>query len=354
MTTEAERDEAARVLEGRLRTLDERDRQHQDELEEVEGRLQGLERPTPCRRCNKDHDELTHLVVDQLRVMGDRFPSNAIGDVDAILEGHFHLDKLFGQAETITIATDVMAQPRRKFVRIAAQSGTSDDLDGISVKNVKDGFAFLATPDAGDTITFTHQNSGGTSGERLSTGGSSLVLAVGEYALVVYDSTASTANPWFVSVIGTHTMASHSDDDTYNISTTGTAATGALTVTGGTFVGGSGASFNICLSLEDPTASEDFTLCFGFAAFTIQEMQAVLVGSSSQTVTWTVRHTLERDDTGIEVVTSGTTTTSITTGDNVTSFNDATVPTDSFLWLETTAQGGTVSEFHLTIRCTWD
>jgi hypothetical protein len=38
----------------------------------------------------------------------------------------------------------------------------------------------------------------------------------------------------------------------------------------------------------------------------------------------------------------------------VVAFNDATIPADSFIWLETTAQSGTVNEIHITIIYTVD
>jgi hypothetical protein len=112
--------------------------------------------------------------------------------------------------------------------------------------------------------------------------------------------------------------------------------------------------FSKSWSLEDPTNAEDKTLFFTNRAITITEMRAVLLGSASPSVTWTIRHQPAatgqgRDDTGAEVVTSGTTTTSITSGDDITTFNDATIPADSFVWLETTAQSGTVDELHVTI-----
>ena len=49
------------------------------------------------------------------------------------------------------------------------------------------------------------------------------------------------------------------------------------------------------------------------------------------------------------MVTGGTVTTSTTTGGVVTSFNDATVPADSFVWLKTTAQSGTVGQINITV-----
>lgn len=108
------------------------------------------------------------------------------------------------------------------------------------------------------------------------------------------------------------------------------------------------------LSLLSPTSSEDISLFFTEEAITITKMVAVLVGSSTPSVTWTVRHGTDRSAAGSEVVTGGTTTTSITTGSVVTAFNDETIVADSFVWLETTAQSGTVDLLNLTIFFTKD
>jgi hypothetical protein len=84
-------------------------------------------------------------------------------------------------------------------------------------------------------------------------------------------------------------------------------------------------------------------------------MRAVLIGSSTPSVTWTVRHhATDRSNAGSEVVTGGTTTTSTTSGSDVTSFDDATIPADSFVWIETTAQSGTVTELHVSIKYSLD
>lgn len=109
------------------------------------------------------------------------------------------------------------------------------------------------------------------------------------------------------------------------------------------------------ISVEDPTNAEDISVFFTNRAITITEMRAVLVGSATPSVTWTIRHhATDRSNAGNEVVTSGTTTTSTTTGSDVTTFNDATIPADSFVWLETTAKSGTVDEIHITIMFTVD
>jgi len=109
------------------------------------------------------------------------------------------------------------------------------------------------------------------------------------------------------------------------------------------------------ITVENPTGSEDITMFFTAEAVTITEMRAVLLGSSTPSVTWTIRHhATDRNNAGSEVVTSGTTTTSTTSGSDVTSFNDATIVADSFVWLETTAQSGTVTELHVSLRLTRD
>jgi len=108
------------------------------------------------------------------------------------------------------------------------------------------------------------------------------------------------------------------------------------------------------IGIESPGGSEDITMFFTDDAITITQMNAVLRGSSTPSVTWTVRHGSDRSATGTEVVTSGTTTTSTTSGSEVTSFNDATIPAGSWVWLETTAQSGTVDEINVTIEYTRD
>ncbi|KKL68158.1 hypothetical protein LCGC14_2127760, partial [marine sediment metagenome] len=76
---------------------------------------------------------------------------------------------------------------------------------------------------------------------------------------------------------------------------------------------------------------------------------------STPSVTWTIRHhATDRNNAGNAVVTAGTTTTSTTTGSDVTSFDDATIPADSYIWLETTAKSGTVTEIHVTLIGTVD
>lgn len=113
--------------------------------------------------------------------------------------------------------------------------------------------------------------------------------------------------------------------------------------------------FSKSITIESPSDSEDLSMFFTNKAITVTEIRAVIRGSSTPSVTWTIRHNAtDRSATGNEVVTGGTSTTSTTSGSDVTSFNDADIPADSFVWLETTAQSGTVDELNVTVMYTID
>lgn len=103
------------------------------------------------------------------------------------------------------------------------------------------------------------------------------------------------------------------------------------------------------ITIESPGAAEDISMFFTNEAITITEIRAILVGADTPSVTWTIRHGTDRSATGAEAVTGGTTTTSVSSGSDVTSFNDATIVADSFVWLETTAKSGTVTTLSITI-----
>jgi hypothetical protein len=117
---------------------------------------------------------------------------------------------------------------------------------------------------------------------------------------------------------------------------------------------GAAATSGYSITVESPTASEDITIAFTNRAITVTEMRAVIIGTGSPTVTWTIRHhATDRSNAGNEVVTGGTATTSQTSGSDVTAFDDETIPADSFIWLETTAMT-TVTQLAVTIVYTVD
>lgn len=103
------------------------------------------------------------------------------------------------------------------------------------------------------------------------------------------------------------------------------------------------------ITIESPTASEDITLFYCEVAITVSKLKAILVGSASPSVTWTIRHDTSRSAVGSEVKTGGTVTTSTTTGSEETTLDDPTIPASSYIWVETTAQSGTVDTLAITL-----
>lgn len=107
------------------------------------------------------------------------------------------------------------------------------------------------------------------------------------------------------------------------------------------------------ITIEDPTNSEDITLFFTDESLVITKIAAVLTGSGSPSLTWTIRFGSDRSLTGTEVVTGGTTIDSsgggTSTGQITTSFNNASVSSNNWIWFKTTAQSGTVNKIHITI-----
>lgn len=106
------------------------------------------------------------------------------------------------------------------------------------------------------------------------------------------------------------------------------------------------------ITIEQPTNVEDVSMFFTPVALTVSEIRVVLRGSTSPSVSWTVRYGSDRGGVGTEIVIGGTTTVNVTDGDDVTVLDNAVIPADSFIWLETSAKSGTVNALHITIRYT--
>lgn len=102
-------------------------------------------------------------------------------------------------------------------------------------------------------------------------------------------------------------------------------------------------------TIESPTSTEDIGLWRTNVDITITGIHAVSLGTTPS-LTYTLRFNSDRSAVGTEVVTGGSTTTSTTTGDSITVFDDATIPAGSWIWLETTAQSGTTDQVTITIN----
>ena len=104
-------------------------------------------------------------------------------------------------------------------------------------------------------------------------------------------------------------------------------------------------------TIESPTDSENLTLFFTNTAITISQVTSVLRGSSTPSVTFQLMHGTSRAS-GTQIV--EVTETSTTNGTQTTSFDDATIPANSYIWLTTDAKSGTVNELHVSIEYTED
>lgn len=106
------------------------------------------------------------------------------------------------------------------------------------------------------------------------------------------------------------------------------------------------------VTIENPTASEDRSFFFTEKPIRIRKVRGVLRGSASPSVTFRLRHDTDRSATGT-LITNALALTSTTTGTNVTVQNEF-IPANSFIWLETTAQSGTVNEMSIGIEYNYD
>src|SRR5574343_480737 len=144
---------------------------------------------------------------------------------------------------------------------------------------------------------------------------------------------------------------------TYIVANLGNAATKNTGTTAGTVAAGDHTHSSYETSIADakvkgvtvllPVTNDEITLFRARAAMTITKLVAVGGG-----FTYTVRKAADRSATGTEVVTGGSTVTSTTTGDAVTSFNSASIAAGDYVWLKLTSVTGTPASFNLTMEYT--
>lgn len=104
------------------------------------------------------------------------------------------------------------------------------------------------------------------------------------------------------------------------------------------------------LTLPSPTNAENITLFYTPTAITITEVDDVLLGSSSPSVTWNIRYASTRDSGSPTSLWTTDRTTTTVAGTTTTTFNNASIPPGRWVWLTSSAQAGTVSELHVTIN----
>lgn len=104
------------------------------------------------------------------------------------------------------------------------------------------------------------------------------------------------------------------------------------------------------LTIINPSTFDlpEVTLFYVKNAVTISKINAVCRGSAPS-VSYSLRYAPNRSATGTEVVSGGLLCSDTSTGDVTTTFDNATLPAGSFLWLKVTAMSGTVDEFSVTL-----
>jgi len=113
--------------------------------------------------------------------------------------------------------------------------------------------------------------------------------------------------------------------------------------------GGGGVSGHpSALEIENPSASERIVWFRNYLESTVEEITAVLNGSAAPSVTFSVRFDADRSAVGTEILTGGRVLTNTTTG-IVYAPDVLTIPADVWVWLQTTAQSGTVLEMTVGI-----
>lgn len=121
--------------------------------------------------------------------------------------------------------------------------------------------------------------------------------------------------------------------------------------------GGGAAEETFMLTIDNVTDGMDYGIVYFDAAFTVSEIRAVHVGSglSSPDVSIEIFHSTDRSAAGNAVETTPMVITSETTGNSFTSgFEDATIPADSWVWIETSSTSGTTGNLEVVLRGDYD
>lgn len=107
------------------------------------------------------------------------------------------------------------------------------------------------------------------------------------------------------------------------------------------------------LTMSAPTSSENIGLFYTDHAITITRVSDAVTGTSPS-VTYNIRFASTRNEGSPTDVFSSAEVADQVTGSTTTTFNDATIPANQWVWLITSATSGTVTDFNMTIQYTED
>jgi len=127
-----------------------------------------------------------------------------------------------------------------------------------------------------------------------------------------------------------------------------TGSTGATGPTGST--GAIGSAAPRAITIELPSTSEKIMMFFNTTSMVVTEIRSVLVGTPSPARTFTVRYGTDFSQTGTQI--ASVLCNNTTTGISTTSFDNATIPANNFVWITTTATSaaGTVNQLSITLK----
>ena len=118
---------------------------------------------------------------------------------------------------------------------------------------------------------------------------------------------------------------------------------GAIGATGSTGAAGPPKS----LTIAYPVAGDNLTLFYTQASTTLTQVAAILLGTSTPSVTYTLKYAANRSAAGTAATTS-TTVTSTTTASTAT-LQNMPIPANNFLWLEVSAISANPTELSITV-----
>lgn len=111
-------------------------------------------------------------------------------------------------------------------------------------------------------------------------------------------------------------------------------------------------SLSKSISIIDPIATDDATLFFTPVAITVTDVRSHITGTTN--VVFNIGHAATRTGTQLDVFTADITLTSTAGQGNSTGFNDATIPANSWVWLDAVSVSGTPTWFHASLIYTED
>jgi hypothetical protein len=165
--------------------------------------------------------------------------------------------------------------------------------------------------------------------------------------------TGNTGNAGNVQ-IGTTTTGAEGTSASVTNSGNGTHAVLNFTIPRGAYGanGVNGFSPPVTMTIEYPTNAEKVPMFYTTQAITVTRLVSVLQGTATPTVTFNVAYGPILSDTGTNIITTGWILNNTTYGAVNTTFNNASIGVNNWIWITTSAVTGTVNSLTVTVATT--